>query len=287
MTPMARKKKSKRRQKKSNLGIFVAIAFACIALVALLSAGGYLALNTEKQISLDENTLCPTVGAAGTVAILLDTTDELADATKAAINEKIERTLNELPRFARLAIYRTDESGLDETVFAEVCNPGRLDQFSSLEQEGLTANPEQIRKRYDEFTSRIAAGLNEIFTSEFESKQSPLLGALQKLSLKLPKPVSNEITTAQKNRIVFVTDFLEHTSEFSIYRTGLDLAAFKNSRATEKFGRKYADTNLEFWFVRRNMNGFSTGELRNFWWNVFGTEFDSVPKHGLILDGEL
>lgn len=285
--PMARKKKSRRRQKKNNLGILVAIAFATILLLALLGAGGYLALNTEKQVALDKNTLCPTTGAAGTVAILLDTTDALADATKAAIKAKIQRTLDELPRFARLAIYRADEDGLDEAVFAEVCNPGRLDQFGALEQEGLTANPEKIRRRYDKFTNRIAKGLDEIFTSQFDSKQSPLLGALQKLSLKLPKPVSNEIAVAQKNRIVFVTDFLEHTDEFSIYRTGLDLDAFKNSRATEKFGRKYDDIDLEFWFVRRNMKGFSTGDLRTFWVNVFGTEFGSALNRGLILDGEL
>jgi len=284
---MARKKKSRQRQKKSGSGTIVAIALACIVLLALISAGGYLFLNTEKQIAIDKNTLCPTIGAVSTTAILLDTTDELAGATKAAVNEKIERTLSELPRFSRLAIYRTDENGLDEDVFAEVCNPGRLDQRGALEQGGLTANPEKIRRRHEEFTAQISAGLNEIFTSEFDAQQSPLLGALQKLSLKLPKPVGNKISGAQKNKIIFVTDFLEHTEDFSIYRSGLDLEAFRTSRATEKYGRKYTDTDLEFWFVRRNIDGFSTKELQIFWWNLFATEFASAPLRASVLDGEL
>ena len=90
-----------------------------------------------------------------------------------------------------------------------------------------------------------------------------------------------------KNKIIFVTDFLEHTEVFSNYRSGIDADAFKKSRATEKFGKSYKDTDIDVLMVRRNKNGFTTIELAQFWAKIFKEEFNSDIRSLKILPGEI
>ena len=92
---------------------------------------------------------------------------------------------------------------------------------------------------------------------------------------------------AGKNKIVFVTDFLEHTEIFSNYRSGLNFEEFQKSRATEKFGKSYNDLEFELLMVRRNIEQFSTLDLAQFWAKVFKQEFKSTIRSLKILSGEV
>lgn len=286
---MARNRKTrKRRSKSSGLGSIFAIFGAILVLTALIGAGAYLAINTEDEVALDEN-LCPTEGARGTIAILLDTTDELAQVTKTEIKSKILEIQSTLPRFYRTTVYTLDEDGLKREPLASICNPGRLDQMDSLAREGLTANPAMIQRKYNEFENTISNAIAQVFQKQFEAAQSPLLSSMQELSSLLTTPIEidAEKYKAGRNEIIFVSDFLEHTDVFSNYRTGIDINSFKNSRATEKFGRSYQDTDINVLMVRRNKNDFSTLELANFWATVFKQEFNSDIKSLQILPGEI
>jgi len=286
---MARNRKTrKRRSKSSGLGSIFAIFGAILILTALIGAGAYLAINTEDEVALDQN-LCPTEGARGTIAILLDTTDELAQVTKTEIRSKILEIQSELPRFYRTSVYTLNENGLKREPLASICNPGRLDQMDSLAREGLTANPAMIERKYSEFENTISNAIANVFQKKFEAAQSPLLSSLQELSSLLTTPVDidDEKYTAGRNEIIFVSDFIEHTDVFSNYRTGINIDAFKNTRATEKFGRSYRDADINVLMVRRNNNGFSTLQLANFWAAVFKQEFNSDIKSLQILPGEV
>ena len=88
-----------------------------------------------------------------------------------------------------------------------------------------------------------------------------------------------------QNKIIYVTDLLEHTSTFSIYRSGLDFNAFQNSRATEKL-KKFGDIDLDFWTVRRNSEKFTTRELQKFWAKILTNEFNQY-KRMITLSGEI
>jgi hypothetical protein len=278
---MARSRKTRKRRNKSSgsVGNILAIAGAICALVVLIGAGAYLALNTEQEISLNAD-LCPKTGARGTVAILLDTTDELAQVTKTEVKSRILETQNSLDRFYRVSVYSLSETGLATKPLVSICNPGRLDQMDSLAQQGLTANPTMIAQKYKEFERVITATVDNVFSKKFEAEQSPLLSSLQELYGILPKPVhvDSKIYPAGENQIIFVTDLLEHTDVFSIYKSGIDLRAYDESRAKEKYGRAYDDVSLVFWTVGRNKKGFSTMELMNFWAKVFVKDFNSSPK---------
>ena len=262
---------------------------AFVVLMALVGIGVFLYINTETEVALNKEDLCPEQGARGTVAFLLDTTDKLASVTKAEIKEKILATQQSIPRFYRLSVYTLSESGLKIQPVASICNPGRLDQMDKLAQDGLTANPVMIERKYGEFRDNILISVNNVFEQDFEGSQSPILSSLQELSVVIPSPVNIESETypAGRNKIIFVTDFLEHTEIFSIYRDGLDFEAFQNSRAIEKFGKSYRNVDIEVLMVRRNIEHFSTMDLARFWARIFKQELNSDIISLKILSGEI
>ena len=286
---MAKRRKKRSKRSHNSVGILLMIIGAIAVIIALVGVGVFLYLNTETEVALNKEDLCPEQGARGTVAFLLDTTDELAPVTKAEIKEKILVTQQSIPRFYRLSVYTLSESGLTIQPVASICNPGRLDQMDKLAQDGLTANPVMIERKYGEFRDKNFSSVNNVFEQEFEGSQSPLLSSLQELSVVIPSPVDieSEMYPAGRNKIVFVTDFLEHTEIFSIYRNGLDFEAFRNSRAKEKFGKSYRNLDIEVLLVRRNIKNFSTMDLAQFWARVFKQEFNSDFISMKLLSGEI
>ena len=131
--------------------------------------------------------------------------------------------------------------------------------MDDLAKQGLTANPALINRKFSEFENEISSAIASVFRQKFEAKQSPIL-ALFKILVSLPRPVDidDEKYLVGRNKVILVTDFLEHTEVFSNYRSGLNLTAFANSRATEKFGKSYNDIDLNVLLVRRNFEGFAT-----------------------------
>ena len=280
---MARSRRTKDRKRRSKssggFGSILAILGAICILIALVGAGAYLAMNTEREVALNDD-LCPKAGARGTVAILLDTTDELAQVTKTEVKSRILEIQNSLERFYRVSVYTLSEDGLNAKPLASICNPGRLDQMDDLAQLGLTANPAMIERKYQEFEIVITSAISSVFSKKFEAAQSPLLSSLQELYGILPNPatVDRDLYPVGQNKIVFVSDLLEHTEVFSIYRSGIDFEAYNKSRANEKYGRSYQDISLVFWAVSRNHGNFSTMDLMNFWLNIFLRDFNNSPK---------
>ena len=322
-------KKNKRRSNKRKKGSPFSDLFLILAVIIfigmLIGAGFYLFLNTEKKYALDQD-LCPKVGSIATVAVLIDTTDELAEVTKTEVSKKIETVLKALPRYYRLSVYIMDENGLQKAPVITACNPGSSNNLGQLAQRGLTANPAMINKKFDQFSDMVEQSIVKVYSDELEARQSPLLGSLQELSLELAVPLSWKDLTAlygikpanlrsflkkinqsndikfpdwlkskyqvheenflnwvkennndliDRNKIIFVTDLFEHTDVFSVYETGTSFDAFKGSRASEKFCKQYSKTDLEFWVVRRNINGIKALDLKNFWMKVMKAECKS------------
>ena len=283
---MARKRRPKSRS--SNAGTYFAILLAVAILSTLVAGGVYLKINTKTTLVLNSETLCPVSGAVPTTAVLLDTTDEISDITKADIILRIDETLDSLPRYSRLAIYQITENGLDDTALAEVCNPGKLADMDDLAKQGFTANPRMIDGRYNDFRKKVDSSIQTFFQKKMTAEKSPLFGSLQKLSLSLPHKEKQIVGLSSDNAIIFVTDFWEHTETYSVYRSGLDIKKFRDSRAQEKFGSKYENTDLHFWMIRRKSDKFTSQDLGNFIRKVFAEEFKSNSiKSFRILDGEL
>ena len=275
---MAKRRKSRSRRKSgSSVGDYFVLVLLISAVAAILGGIFFLYQNREQDFNLNSIDLCPKIGARSTVAMLLDTTDEISATTRQDIQNRARLELEKLPRFSRLAVYKMDDEGLNSKPIVTLCNPGQLSEMGGLAQQGITANPGMIQSKYDHFSTKIHAATDQMFQSTFEGRQSPLLSALQELSLILPRPVLIDAARypAGQNKIIYITDLMEHTDTFSVYQSGVDINAFRDSRATEKFGKRYEE-DLEFWILQRD-NRINTSDLIQFWGKVFIQEFD-FPK---------
>jgi len=281
----------KRKNKNASLGDYINIALLTSTLIAIVAGIVFLLMNKDENFVLNSVDLCPTAGAVATVALLLDTTDEISGTTKQDIQNRALQELELLPRFYRLSLYTMNDKGLDPTPVVTLCNPGQLTDMGQLGQKGITANPRMIQEKYDDFSSRITNATDEILNASFEGQQSPLLSALQELSLLLPKSVALNAQgyPADRNKIIYITDLMEHTDIFSIFRSKDDLGAFQDSRATEKFSKQYKE-DLEFWVIKRDFKGISTNDLMQFWGKIFVNEFGFPQNQNLemsLLIGEI
>jgi hypothetical protein len=287
---VARNRRQKRsRKSKSSAASLWGVFGALVLLTVLIGSGVFLFVKSETQYALNNEDLCPVDGARGTVAILLDTTDNLSDVTKSEILLKTDETLELLPRYYRLSVYTMNENGLNKAPISSVCNPGKLEQMGQLERDGYTANPKLIKERYAKFSSTVKDATVRLFQQDFKAKQSPLLSSMQSLSFELPKPIAidKQNFPAGQNKIIFVTDLLEHTETFSVYRSGLNFEEFRKSRATEKYGKKFGDIDLDFWTVRRNQPNYRTRDIQEFWAKILTKEFGSDVNRMITLSGEI
>jgi len=272
---MARRRRASRgRKRSSSLGEIMMVLGALLVLASIAFGIYFLYSNKENSFNMNTTDLCPSVGSRATVAILLDTTEEISSVTKMDIQNKTSDILNELPRYYRLSLYTMDEDGVDPTPKATLCNPGKLNDMGKLARDGYTANPEMIRKKYNQFKTKMSDAIDQILEQKFESRQSPLLGSLQNLSLLLPDPIGldNENYIAGTNKIIFVSDLLENTPVYSMYVQNSNLKSFQRSRANEKFGKKYNE-DIEIWQIQRNRFGVSSQKLQKLWFEIFENEF--------------
>ena len=248
-----------RRRKKASLGAgqIVLISLALLLIIIFIGFGIFLGLNREETKTLDKLTLCPIDGPEHFVSVLLDATDGISETTRLKIQKKLIEEKEKLKQFEQLAFYLIDESGLSKAPTSIICNPGSLSDYGKLVVEGITANPKFIEMREKAFDKKVKESINNLLDRDFESRQSPLLAAVQKISLMIPDKKSG------KNKIILISDLLEHTEVFSVYRSNLDMKAFSKSRAEEKFGADLSNYDLHIWLIQRER--FEENNLMAFW----------------------
>jgi hypothetical protein len=286
---MVKNRRTQRRKENSgSVGDYLNFFAILILIISLLGGGIYVFLNQEQKFNTNTADLCPIDGARATVAILLDKTDEIASVTKRDIQNRTSKLLNELPRYYRVSLYTLNEDGLDANPVATLCNPGKLDEMGKLERDGYTANPQMIEDKYTKFKQNMSKAIDQTLGQKFDAKQSPLLSSLQNLSLLLPIPVSldEEKYLAGSNKIIFISDLLEHTPVFSMYDRNSNLDTFQRSKAGEKFGKKY-DEDIDIWQVQRSSSGLTYKELQDLWAVIFRKELGYPKVKVLTLLGEM
>ena len=163
---MSRRRRRSRRGSSGQAGTIFGIIVALIILAGLIAGGSYIYLNQEKTLTLNKD-FCPSQGPTHTVAILLDTTERIAEATQISARKKIEQEIMALPRYAKLEIFNVDGQGLSNSI-GSVCNPGRKEDLSIWTKRNCS-EPKLVEKRYGEFVEEAVNALNIIMNSNFEA----------------------------------------------------------------------------------------------------------------------
>ena len=275
---------------KSQFLVYAAI-LGLLLLIALIVGGGiFLYMKTETEPTLDEVTLCPAEGPSQTTSIILDATDAISDITEVALLKIMTALVERTPRYGRISLFVIGNDGIDREPAFTFCNPGKLEDLNELARLGIIANPEWIRDRWDDYRSRTLDAIRKSLDRSFEAGSSPVLQGIQLVALLLPKVREDLRPERQpRNRIVIFSDMLEHTSDFSVYRSGFDIEAFRQSDAYKKFIMDLNGVVIEIHFVMRtatagkNLTDYVM--TRNFWRTILIDEMNAYDLRPFRLPG--
>ena len=271
------------RKRGSSLKIseLFAIVSAILFILILIGFGGYLWYESEETVQINTETLCPLDGPSSLVTVLLDTTDGISEPTLLDIEKRLIKEQELLNKYGELTFYTIDENGLSQNPISRICNPGDLNDQKKLVRDGLIGNPELIKKKSDKFKKEVKSNIKELLNREFEANQSPILASLQKISLITKENDNNKINSS---KIILISDMLEFTDAFSIYKSKLDREAFEKSRAQERYGANLKNYDLYIWLIRRNK--FPMNNLKDFWADLIPDVMNTDVTFSL-LSGEL
>lgn len=237
-----------------------------LGIVALLAAVGGVSWFAFRQVQadrMDAATLCPTDGAVGTLAILLDMTDPISATQSLALRAALDKMVLASPRGTLVALGRvSDEPGQTGAAFA-LCRP-----LTGAEGGDLTRNSRQVEARFqDGFVKPYRAEVGSMLESG-EAKQSPIMEGLQAL---LAGMASLPVQDGAPHRVVIVSDLMQNSDAMSFYR-GEDWQSFHASSAFGRLARNLDGTDVTLLRVPRTDSKVDAAAVDDFWVRYLETQ---------------
>jgi hypothetical protein len=249
-----------RRRRRSAGGVggqIAAIVALAVVIVGVSSSLVHLYLDaTSHHVAVDPDSLCPQAGITAQTIVLLDTTDALAPVTRSQVLNQLDDVVAELPRggLLDLRVLNEDPGRIERLV--HLCNPG-----DGADLNGLTANPDLAKKRWRErFEAPVSDKLDAAVAGGAQDA-SPIMAALQQIAA---EQLSNKDQRAIPTRIVVVSDMLEHTQFYSMFRDGLDYDGFV-AKAGARYLTDFAGAKVDLWLVQRDRDDIDPTTLAEFW----------------------
>ena len=264
---MAKKKKSKKGKFDDGLN-WPAVASIFLVVMAVATLIGISA--TSESFDIDENTLCR-IGEqpSAVLGVIVDSTDSIPAGPSKRTYHEIMKAVGSSPSNTLIEVFKIEGSAnrLAQPIIS-ICKPDDGSDVSAL-----NANPDFIRKVYSErFKEPLDAVLNDLI-DEAPANQSPIIEAIQATSLSLFMP--NQSVTDK--RLIVASDFLQHSSIYSMYRGKPDHAAFQTSAFASPLGRvDLYGAKVNLLVVPRKMPVGNESDLIAFW-NAFLANHRAAP----------
>ena len=247
----------------SWLSYVVGLLLICIAsAIGVFAFTKYLDLK-DDHVALDKSTYCPTDSANLTkfTALLVDTTDRLSEIQQSSIVNVVDRVISQIPRYGALAIFTvsTDPEVQSQPLLMR-CNPGRKSEI-----DPLIGNPEKIEKEWEDgFKNAVSDELKRSLEAD-SADSSPILESIQRISIQQFDKIEYDLVARS---LVVVSDFLQHTSDYSHYRSVPNYSDFESTQYFRKIKVNLQSVDVEMWQVRRNSSR-QNERLREFWEDYF------------------
>jgi hypothetical protein len=218
-----------KRARQSNTWKLVGGVALIIAVLGIVSAGTYRALN--KPAKPDVATLCPASGPTGHVVLLVDKTDPLNFTQKQAFDGLLREVLHkQTPAGYLLSVFVLGEDFTETaTPVIELCNPGSAEGKSEF-----TSNVKRTQRQYEEKFLGPMARQAESLVALQPARQSPIFEMLQLVSINGFR--RHDVKGEQ--RLIVVSDMLHNTTQATMYKGPLNYESF----AASDYGRKVALT---------------------------------------------
>lgn len=213
---------------------------------------GALARNPER----DPDTLCPRTGPTEQVLVLVDVTDPIGSITQQDVLNQLNAIADGLAKGGRFELRVLEPgNGRTRTIF-DACNPG-----DGSDLDHWTGNPEAAKRRWEE---RFDGPLQEAMDSALDAgaaDTSPIMAGIQRIAV---DRLGTNDAKAIPNKLIVISDMLENTAAFSMYRSGPDYTAYKASKAPSEYGTDLTGAGVETWLLRRDTE-FASSAVAEFW----------------------
>lgn len=244
------------RQRNKHIALGVAALSAVIAVVGLVV---YFIITREGPP--DKTTLCPAKGPKGHVILLVDKTDPLNFTQSASFRTLLEGLAERgIEPGYLLSVFALGEDYREtaKPVF-EKCNPGKGEGKSEL-----TDTISKLQKQFrTEFLDPML-DLADILQGSQPAKASPVFEMIQLVSIN----GFRKRAVDGPRRLIIVSDMLQNTPQFSMYRGIGEFSAFQGSDYGKRMQADLKGVAVELHYV------MNTPQLQNrrhlkFWEDYF------------------
>ncbi|NBW68142.1 MAG: hypothetical protein EBR47_05515 [Betaproteobacteria bacterium] len=253
---MARKSKLARSRQRSN------ILLGSLALLLVISVLGATAWWwNQKRNTTDPKTLCPIEGPLGHNILLVDKTDPLNLAQKAAFDLLVtDLVSNKTPPGYLLSIFVLGDDFVAQTKpLVELCNPG-----DGKGHNELTENIKQLNRQYkDRFLTPIFNQSTQLL-SITPAQESPILEMLQMVSL---NSIQKHHVDGPKTLIV-LSDLLQNSKQLNMYKGMPTFQEFANTGYAHKTQINFQGVDIQIHYLQ-NSPALQVDKLFLFWKEYF------------------
>lgn len=271
---MARSSRRRGRRRGEPSGLV--IGAVGVLVVCLVMGFAWLYLTARANNPERDELFCPKSGPRSQALVLVDASDSIADLTRMEITKRLVDEAASVPTGGRLTIrtLRADASGAGQ-IF-DLCNPG-----DGAELNEITGNPERARARWREgFEEPLSAALKEA-TRDAQADRSPIMAAIQQFAVdRLVSRAERSIPTT----LIVISDMLENTPDFSMYRGGADYGRYAHSPAAERYQTNLQGAQVELWLIERDKGPADADAIVSFW-DQWVTAARGSVSHVLRLQG--
>lgn len=270
-----RERRSGRRREISDgsleqnvLGGLLLIVVAVVAVSCFI----YFKGEKDKRADIDSTTFCQLSTLPESTVVVIDHTDSINPTQRVAIENRLWDIAREVKKNGSIKLFsvaKVDNKVLSPEI--DLCNPG-----TDKEANELTENKKFVKKKYEE---KFKKPLNELLNTLFDApkaSQSPIMEALQSVVVTSFIGGKNE---AKIKKIILVSDLLEHTGEFSIYRGIPEFTGYKKHPHWQKVKSDMSGIEVTIFFLHRDgEEKLQTSALRNFWVEYLEAQGASVTR---------
>lgn len=257
------KRRARRYRAEGEEGPLVKVLVAIGFVVLLAAVGGIAALYIAKKqeiADLDPETFCPKGGPTSVTSVLIDRTEGISPVQAEALQALIATWVAQVPEHGAFRVYEVGGNGISSPK-VDVCNPGDVENVNVF-----TGNQRLTKQRYEaKFIEPIKAMTAGMLTDK-KAETSPIMEAVQSIAVR-----DFGAGRAEKERKLYiVSDLLQHTGDFSLYKKAPDIGAFRKT----PYGRKIESdlSGVKTWvYLLSSLSAKQTAEVGLFWldWLTF------------------
>ena len=242
-------------------GVLPVLMWLLAGAMVLAIIGGLAYSVVTADTDIDPETLCRKSGPTAIVSVLIDRTDTLSRTQIVSLRGKLLEWAEDVPVNGLFQIYEVAGAHAEMKPLLTVCNPGTGEDKSEL-----NSSPRQYKKAYREKYRAPVEDLVASIVATKEADASPILEALQAVSLHDRGQTIADQDRIDYRKIILVSDLLQFGPEVNAYKNDLVLEDLVNSPYGRTVVPVLDGVEMEIWLLNRpKVAKRQTDGLLNFW----------------------